>query len=66
MLIADGVKSVIRDQVAGSVEAIYTGDPLAADDPKDKPPADFMEEVMSVWMGPGGHSVSYWIRGGEL
>ena len=64
---ADGVKSVIRDQVAGSVEAIYTGDPLGADDLlKDKLPADFMEEVMSVWMGPGKHSVSYWIRGGEL
>ena len=25
-----------------------------------------MEEVMSVWMGPGKHSVSYWIRGGDL
>ena len=64
---ADGVKSVIRDQVAGSVEAIYTGDSAwRLTIPKDKLPADFMEEVMSVWMGPGKHSVSYWIRGGEL
>ena len=64
---ADGVKSVIRDQVAGSVEAIYTGDSAwRLTIPKDKLPANFMEEVMSVWMGPGKHSVSYWIRGGEL
>lgn len=64
---ADGVKSVIRDQVAGSVEAIYTGDAAwRLTVPKEKLPADFMDEVMSVWMGPGKHSVSYWIRGGEL
>lgn len=64
---ADGVKSVIRDQVAGAVEAIYTGDSAwRITVPKDKLPPNFMEEVMSVWMGPGKHSVSYWIRGGEL
>ena len=64
---ADGVKSVIRDQVAGAVKAIYTGDSAwRLTVPKKKLPANFMEEVMSVWMGPGKHSVSYWIRGGEL
>ena len=64
---ADGVKSVVRDQVAGSVEAIYTGDSAwRITVPKEKLPPNFMEEVMSVWMGPGKHSVSYWIRGGEL
>lgn len=64
---ADGVKSVIRDQVAGAVEAIYTGDSAwRITVPKEKLPPNFMEEVMSVWMGPGKHSVSYWIRGGEL
>tara|TARA_Y100001970_G_C14255873_1_gene875322 strand:- start:6121 stop:7305 length:1185 start_codon:yes stop_codon:yes gene_type:complete len=64
---ADGVKSVIRDQVAGAVKAIYTGDSAwRLTVPKKKLPKNFMEEVMSVWMGPGKHSVSYWIRGGEL
>ena len=64
---ADGVKSVIRDQVAGAVKTIYTGDSAwRLTVPKQKLPPNFMEEVMSVWMGPGKHSVSYWIRGGEL
>jgi salicylate hydroxylase len=64
---ADGVKSVIRDQIAGAVPATYTGDSLwRITVPKEKLPPKFMEEVMSVWMGPGKHSVSYWIRGGEL
>ena len=64
---ADGVKSVIRDQVAGAVRTIYTGDSAwRLTVPKQKLPPNFMEEVMSVWMGPGKHSVSYWIRGGDL
>ncbi|MEC9206356.1 MAG: FAD-dependent monooxygenase [Pseudomonadota bacterium] len=64
---ADGVKSVIRDQVAGAVKTIYTGDSAwRLTVPKQKLPPNFMEEVMSVWMGPGKHSVSYWIRGGDL
>ena len=25
-----------------------------------------MGQVMSVWMGPGGHSVCYYLRGGEM
>ena len=64
---ADGVKSVIRDQISGAVPATYTGDSAwRIVVPKEKLPANFMEEVMSVWMGPGKHSVSYWIRNGEL
>lgn len=64
---ADGVKSVIRDQISGVVPATYTGDSAwRITIPKEKLPANFMEEVMSVWMGPGKHAVSYWIRGGEI
>lgn len=64
---ADGVKSVIREQIAGEVPATYTGDSAwRLTVPKEKLPADFMEEVMSVWMGPAKHAVSYWIRGGDL
>ena len=64
---ADGVKSVIRDQIAGTVPATYTGDSVwRITVPRDKLPANFMDEVMSVWMGPGKHAVSYWIRRGEI
>ncbi len=64
---ADGVKSVIRDQVSGRVPAVYTGDSAwRLTIPRDRLPAGFMPEVMSVWMGPGKHAVSYWIRNGEL
>lgn len=64
---ADGVKSIIRDQISGVVPATYTGDSAwRITIPKEKLPENFMDEVMSVWMGPGKHAVSYWIRGGEL
>jgi salicylate hydroxylase len=64
---ADGVKSVIRDQIAGAIPATYTGDSAwRLTVPKDKLPPNFMDEVMSVWMGPGKHAVSYWLRNGEL
>jgi salicylate hydroxylase len=64
---ADGVKSVIRDQISGVAPATYTGDSAwRVTIPREKLPANFMEEVMSVWMGPGKHAVSYWIRGGAM
>lgn len=64
---ADGVKSIVRDQIAGAIPATYTGDSAwRLTIPKEKLPEDFMEEVMSVWMGPGKHAVSYWLRKGTL
>ena len=64
---ADGVKSVIRDQICGTVPATYTGDSAwRLTVPREKLPKDFMDEVMSVWMGPAKHAVSYWIRNGEI
>ena len=64
---ADGVKSVIRAQIAGEVKPVYTGDAAwRVTIPTERLPADFMDEVMSVWMGPGRHAVCYYIRGGEL
>ncbi len=64
---ADGVKSVIRDQIAGEVPATYTGDSAwRLTIPRERLPSGFMDAVMSVWMGPGKHAVSYWIRNGEL
>lgn len=64
---ADGLKSVVRQQIAGDVPATYTGDGAwRVTVPADRLPADFMGKVMSVWMGPGGHAVCYYLRGGAL
>jgi salicylate hydroxylase len=64
---ADGVKSVIRDQICGEVPAVYTGDAVWRITVQTKLlPPNFQDPVMAVWMGPGKHAVSYYIRGGEL
>ena len=64
---ADGIKSVVRDQISGKVPATYTGDSAwRITVPKEVLPKNFMEQVMSVWMGPGKHAVTYWIKRGTL
>ena len=64
---ADGVKSVIRNQIVGPVPATYTGDGawrvLVETARLPKP---FLPQVMSVFMGPGGHVVCYYLRAGAL
>jgi 2-polyprenyl-6-methoxyphenol hydroxylase-like FAD-dependent oxidoreductase len=64
---ADGVKSAIRAQIVGATGASYTGDAawrLVV--PAVRLPTNFMDPVMSVWMGPGRHAVCYYLRGGSL
>jgi 2-polyprenyl-6-methoxyphenol hydroxylase-like FAD-dependent oxidoreductase len=64
---ADGLKSVVRRKIAGDIPATYTGDGAwRVTVPADRLPDEFMGKVMSVWMGPGGHAVCYYLRGGEL
>ncbi|MEL0111993.1 MAG: FAD-dependent monooxygenase [Rickettsiales bacterium] len=64
---ADGLKSIVRRRIAGDVPATYTGDGAwRLTIPASKLPPDFMGKVMSVWMGPGGHAVCYYLRGGEI
>jgi salicylate hydroxylase len=64
---ADGVKSVVRAQTLGAVKATYTGDAAwRLTVPAERLPRGFMGQVMSVWMGPGSHAVSYYIRAGTL
>jgi salicylate hydroxylase len=64
---ADGVKSVVRAQMFGAAPATYTGDAawrLLV--PTDRLPKDLLEKVMSVFMGPQGHVVCYYLRDGAL
>jgi salicylate hydroxylase len=64
---ADGVKSVVREQIAGAANPAYTGDAAwRLTIPAQKLPRGFMEQVMSVWMGPGAHCVCYFLRAGAL
>jgi salicylate hydroxylase len=61
---ADGLKSAVRQQIAGNVPATYTGDAawrIAL--PAGRVPPGLVDQVMSVWMGPGGHFIAYYIRG---
>jgi salicylate hydroxylase len=64
---ADGVKSAVREQIAGAARPVYSGDAAwRLTVPTSKLPRGFMEQVMSVWMGPGAHVVCYYLRAGAL
>lgn len=64
---ADGLKSAVRRQMSGDVPATYTGDAAwRLTVPVEKLPPDLLETVMSVFMGPGGHVVCYYLRAGTL
>ncbi len=64
---ADGLKSVISQQIVGNVPATYTGDAAwRITVPVECLPQNFMDQVMMVWMGPGRHVVTYYLRAGAL
>jgi salicylate hydroxylase len=64
---ADGLKSVVRRQIFGDAPATYTGDVAwRIIVPVERLPKNLLEPVMSVFMGPGGHAVCYYLRGGAL
>lgn len=64
---ADGLKSVVAKQIHGEVAAVYTGDAAwRIIVPTERLPRDCLDQVMSVFMGPGGHVVCYYLRAGAL
>ncbi len=64
---ADGLKSAVRAQIAGEVPATYTGDAAwRLTVPVERLPAGLLAPVMSVFMGPAGHVVCYYLRAGAL
>lgn len=64
---ADGIKSAIRQQIAGDQPVEYTGQVAwRALIQADKLPDDFLEPNVDVWCGPGNHAVIYYLRAGEV
>jgi salicylate hydroxylase len=64
---ADGLKSVVRRQITGNVPANYTGDAAwRVIVPTDRLPEGLVEPAMTLFLGPGGHAVCYYLRGGAL
>jgi salicylate hydroxylase len=64
---ADGLKSVVRKQIAGETPANYTGDAAwRITIPTDDLPPGLVEPAMNLFLGPGGHAVCYYLRGGRL
>jgi 2-polyprenyl-6-methoxyphenol hydroxylase-like FAD-dependent oxidoreductase len=64
---ADGLKSVVRAQMFGDAPVTYTGDVAwRVVVPAERLPKGLFEQVMSVFMGPEGHVVCYYLRGGTL
>src|SRR3954452_10264470 len=63
----DGVKSVVRAQMFGAAPATYTGDGAwRVVVPTERLPKDLMEKAMTLFLGPEGHVVCYYLRGGTL
>jgi salicylate hydroxylase len=64
---ADGIKSVVRAQIAGDTPVKYTGFVAwRITVPRERLPADVMGLVGTVWCGPRNHCVTYWLRSGKL
>jgi salicylate hydroxylase len=64
---ADGLKSVVRKQIVGETPANYTGDAAwRVTVPTERLPPGLVEPAMNLFLGPGGHAVFYYLRGGRL
>ena len=64
---ADGIKSVIRDQMHGPGQPEFTGNiAWRAVVPMDLLGADAPNPTACAWMGKGRHAVTYRLRRGEL
>ncbi|MBV9558524.1 MAG: FAD-dependent monooxygenase [Pseudolabrys sp.] len=65
---ADGLKSAVRRQLFGDAVATYTGDAVwRLTVPIERIPEDLrLEKAMTLFLGPGGHGVFYYLRSGTL
>jgi salicylate hydroxylase len=57
----------VRERIAGKIPATSRGDAAwRITIPIERLPANSLDQVMSVWMGPGSHAVAYYIRAPAL
>lgn len=64
---ADGVHSIVRKQLWGDGDPVYSGNMAWRGVMKmDRLPADLQQSMSVLWVGPGAHIVSYPLRRGEL
>ncbi len=64
---ADGIHSMVRAQLFGAEAPVFTGNVAwRALVPVARLPRDLIRPMATVWWGPGGHFVHYYVRGGEL
>lgn len=67
LIAADGIHSVLRNQMIGKEKPSFTGNivwrtmvPATAELKK------LIPDSMCIWVGPEKHCVTYWLRGGEI
>lgn len=64
---ADGVRSVVRAELWGQEPAMYTGHMCwRALVTVDEFPLPFVSPTSAFWMGPKGHVVTYYVKGGAM
>lgn len=64
---ADGLKSVVRRQMRGADNPVYTGDSVwRVMVPAEKVAGHFDRIEQKLWMMPGGHAVAYFIRNATI
>ncbi len=64
---ADGVRSAVRAALWGQEPASYTGHMCwRALVPVEQYPLPFITPTSSFWMGPKGHVVTYYVKGGAM
>lgn len=63
---ADGIHSVVRAQLFANAEPAYTGNMCwRAIVPFDQPDFELVLPASSMWFGPKGHVVTYYVRGAK-
>ena len=64
---ADGIKSAVREQIVGETRPNFTGNVAwRATVEAGRLPTDFMDRVVTNFVGPHKHVVVYYLRRGEL
>lgn len=63
---ADGIHSVVRDKLFGTEKPRFTNNMCwRMVVPFDEPDFDLVLPASSMWLGPNGHIVTYYVKGGK-